>query len=164
MPDSRSENGLAFAISDVARLMRRRYQELTREEDLGLNRSQSAVLIQLQRRNGRPINQARLAKMLEVEPMTLVPLLDHLQAAGLIERRPDPDDRRARLLFLTPAAEPILARIHDIAKRLLLEATEGLPQERLQRMAEDLSAIKKNLDRALNDAEVRQLESEVGNG
>ena len=164
MPDSRSENGLAFAISDVARLMRRRYQELTREEELGLNRSQSAVLIQLQRRSGRPINQARLAKMLEVEPMTLVPLLDHLQAAGLIERRPDPDDRRARLLFLTPAAEPVLARIHDIAKRLLVEATEGLPPERLQRMAEDLSAIKKNLDRALNDAEVRQLESEVGHG
>lgn len=142
---------IGFSIADTARLFRRRYQELTREVDLGLNKSHSGVLLQLERRRGKPINQATLAKRLEIEPMTLVPLLDHLEQAGLIERRPDPGDRRARLLFLKPEAEVHLKRIHEIASRLFSEAMAGLDETRQMRLTEDLALIKSNILQALNE-------------
>jgi DNA-binding MarR family transcriptional regulator len=43
-------------------------------------------------------NQAALAQILDIRPTTLVRLLDWLEAAGLVARMPDPDDRRAHLL------------------------------------------------------------------
>src|SRR3546814_11223597 len=63
---------------------------------LGLTRSQWSVLAHLARNEG--INQAALAETLEIEPITLVRLLDRLEAAEWVERQPDPNDRRARLL------------------------------------------------------------------
>ena len=61
------------------------------------------------------INQAGLADLLEIKPMTLVRQLDRMEEDGWIERRPDPADRRARRLVLTEKARPILARILDLS-------------------------------------------------
>ena len=57
------------------------------------------------------INQAGLADLLEIRPMTLVRQIDRMEEAGWIERRPDPADRRARRLYLTAKARPVLGRI-----------------------------------------------------
>ncbi len=59
--------------------------------------------------------------MLEIEPITLVRLLDKLEAAGLVERRPDPNDRRVRRLYLTEATGPLL----DAACRPRLRNARG---------------------------------------
>lgn len=90
---------LGFVLNDVARLMRKRFEQRARAASLGLTRAQAAVLANLARQEG--INQVSLAQILELEPITLARLLDRLQAASLIERRPDPKDRRAHLLYLT---------------------------------------------------------------
>jgi MarR family transcriptional regulator for hemolysin len=60
------------------------------------------VLTRLDRFEG--LKQSELAEMLDLQPITLTRLLDRLCASGLIERRPDPNDRRANRLYLTPSS------------------------------------------------------------
>jgi MarR family transcriptional regulator, transcriptional regulator for hemolysin len=100
-----------FLVHDVARLYGRRFDRNGRR--LGLTRAQCRTLGYLARNEG--INQAGLADLLEIRPMTLVRQIDRMQEAGWIERRPDPADRRARRLYLTDKARPVLGRIWDVA-------------------------------------------------
>ena len=93
-----------FILNDVARLLRT-YADY-RAAQFGMTRAQWAVLVRLDRSEG--LNQSELAEMLDLQPITLTRLLDKLCDSGLIERRPDPDDRRAKRLFLTSAARPLL--------------------------------------------------------
>src|ERR1700752_4303592 len=105
------ERSFGFLVSDGARLFGRRFDHNGRR--LGLTRAQCRTLGYLARNEG--INQAGLADLLEIRPMTLVRQIDRMEEAGWIERRPDPADRRARRLFLTAKARPILGRIWNVA-------------------------------------------------
>ncbi len=78
-----------------------------------MTRAQCRTLGYLARNEG--IIQAGLADLLEIRPMTLVRQIDRMEDAGWIERRADPADRRARRLFLTAKARPILGRIWNVA-------------------------------------------------
>ncbi|HVC52053.1 MAG TPA: MarR family transcriptional regulator [Stellaceae bacterium] len=105
------ERSFGFLVNDVARLFGRRFDVNGRW--LGLTRAQCRTLGYLARNEG--INQAGLADLLEIRPMTLVRQVDRMEEAGWIERRPDPADRRARRLFLTEKARPVLDRIWEVA-------------------------------------------------
>src|SRR3954452_13160251 len=105
------DRSFGFLVNDVARLFGRRFSHNGRW--LGLTRAQCRILARIARSEG--INQAGLADLLEVRPMTLVRQIDRMEEAGWIVRRPDPADRRARLLYLTGKARPILGRIRDVA-------------------------------------------------
>ena len=105
------ERSFGFLVHDVARLFGRRFDHNGRR--LGLTRAQCRTLGYLARNEG--INQAGMADLLEIRPMTLVRQIDRMEEAGWIERRPDPADRRARRLFLTAKARPILGRIWNVA-------------------------------------------------
>src|SRR3546814_7154100 len=100
------DQSIGFLLSDVARLLRRNFTR--RAQYLGLSQAQWQALAHLARREG--VNQATLAESLEIQPVTLARLVDRLQEKGLVERRPDPADRRAFCLYLTPAAAPLLDR------------------------------------------------------
>ena len=134
---------MGFLLHDVARLLRKRFEQHARAKQLGLTRSQAAVLGRLSRQEG--INQVTLAQQLELEPITLVRLLDRLQAAGLIERRPDPQDRRARALYLTPQARPLLDRVGILARDVYDEALVGLSAPERERLVTALELMKGNL-------------------
>src|SRR5258708_16581938 len=112
MTQNDPERMFGFVLHDVARLLRRRFEQYLRADAIGLTRTQCAVLAHLARQEG--INQATLAQLLDVEPITLVHLLDRLQDAGFIQRKPDPKDRRAYALELTPKARPALTRLYDL--------------------------------------------------
>jgi MarR family transcriptional regulator, transcriptional regulator for hemolysin len=134
---------LGFVMNDVARLMRKRFEQRARAAALGLTRAQAAVLAYLARQEG--INQAALAQILELEPITLARLLDRLQAAALVERRPDPKDRRAHLLYLTAAAYPLLARIFALAAEVREDALAGVAEPDRDRLLDLLLEMKANL-------------------
>jgi MarR family transcriptional regulator, transcriptional regulator for hemolysin len=134
---------LGFVLNDVARLMRKRFEQRARAAALGLTRAQAAVLANLARQEG--INQAALAQLLELEPITLARLLDRLQAAGSIERRPDPKDRRAHLLYLTEAAYPLLDRIFALAAEVREDALAGVAEADRSRLLDMLIEMKANL-------------------
>jgi MarR family transcriptional regulator, transcriptional regulator for hemolysin len=116
------DRSFGFLVTDVARLFGRRFSHHGKR--LGLTRAQCRTLGYLARNEG--INQAGLADVLEIRPMTLVRQIDRMEDAGWIERRPDPADRRARRLYLTDKARPILGRIWDVANETRDEALARL--------------------------------------
>jgi MarR family transcriptional regulator for hemolysin len=116
------DRSFGFLVTDVARLFGRRFSHHGKR--LGLTRAQCRTLGYLARNEG--INQAGLADVLEIRPMTLVRQIDRMEEAGWIERRPDPADRRARRLYLTEKARPILGRIWSVANETRDEALARL--------------------------------------
>jgi MarR family transcriptional regulator for hemolysin len=132
---------MAFLISDVARLLRTCADQ--RAASIGMTRAQWAVMVRLERAEG--LKQAELAEQLDLQPITLTRLLDRLCDAGLIERRSDPKDRRAKRLFLTPAARPLLERLHVIGETLMTDVLAGLDDATIAVMLEKLGRVKDNL-------------------
>ena len=142
-------DSLGFLISDVSRLMRRRFDERARL--IGVTRAQWRTLTTLVRHEG--INQGGLADLLEVEPITLCRMIDRLEEAGLVERRRDPADRRAWLIFLTAKAHPLLAQLRSLADGMIEGALQGLDDERRAALMETLGAIRTNLNTTIESDE-----------
>lgn len=138
------EQSIGFLVNDVARLLRRNFNR--RAQKLGLSQAQWQALAYLSREEG--VNQVTLAERLEIQPMTLARLIDRLQDAGLVARQPDPDDRRAFRLYLTAAAQPLLARMWDLALETREEALSGLTEDKKQALIDALRHIKRNLAEA----------------
>jgi DNA-binding MarR family transcriptional regulator len=134
---------LGFLAHDVARLMRKRLEQRTRS--LGLTRAQWSVLAHLARYEEEGINQSRLADILDVEPITLGRILDKLEHCGLVERRPDPSDRRAWLPRLTQKAGPILDRLWELGAANREHAMRGLSEAEREQLLELLIRVKTNL-------------------
>jgi DNA-binding MarR family transcriptional regulator len=132
---------LGFLLADVSRLMRRRFDQ--RAVGLGLTRAQWRVLAQLRRREG--INQTALAELLEIEPITLGRHIDRLVEKGFVERRPDPDDRRAWRLHLKSEVQPVLDRMREMSTQTSTEAVAGLDPADVDRLTDLLLKIKGNM-------------------
>jgi MarR family transcriptional regulator for hemolysin len=131
----------AFLISDVARLMRTYVDQLARQ--YGMTRAQWAVLVRVERSQG--LKQNELAEMLDLQPITLTRLIDRLCDSGMIERRADPHDRRAKRLFLTPAARPLLDRLFALSEGFMPKILAGVDEPAVERLVGDLDTMKENL-------------------
>jgi MarR family transcriptional regulator for hemolysin len=122
----------------------------------GITRAQWVVLARLDRSEG--LKQSELAEVLDLQPISLTRLLDKLCESGLIERRADPIDRRAKRLFLTPAARPLLEKLAHLGEELMGTALSGVDRESVQHMIEKLGLVRENLrqeiqQRTAGDAE-----------
>jgi len=133
------EENLCFLVVEVSRLMRREFNE--RLEGSHLSQSQARALKHIGHNEG--LNQRELAEILEVQPITLARLVDQLEDMKLVERRPDPSDRRAYRLHLKPAAAPHLAAIERVANTIRAHALEGLD---VQERAAAVAALQKIRD------------------
>jgi len=114
----------------------------------GISRAQWSVLVRLDRSEG--LKQSELAEMLDLQPISLTRLLDRLAENGLIERRDDPNDRRANRLYLTPAARPLLDRLEGLGKAMMATVLEGLDTKANERLLGELALIKDNLRAAIS--------------
>lgn len=130
-----------FLIYDVARLMRTRADRQARRR--GMTRAQWVILSWLEQKPG--MSQIELADLVEVEPITVARLIDRLEATGLVERRPDPKDRRVRRLFLREAATPVLDEIRGYRAEIRALLSGGIAPERLEEMTAALLRMKSNL-------------------
>ena len=155
MPSRSPRREMAFLISDVARLLRTCADQ--RAASIGMTRAQWAVLVRLERVEG--LKQTELAEILDLQPITLTRLVDRLCDNGLIERRPDPKDRRAKRLFLTDAARPLLERLHEIGETLMIEVLGGIDETTMATMLGDLDRIKDNLRRVIQN---KSAENDLG--
>lgn len=136
------DRSFGFLVHDVARLFARRF-DVGAQARLGLNRGQCRLLGCLARNEG--INQAGLAELLEVKPMTLVRQIDRMERDGWVERRPDAADRRARRLMLTAKARPIIAGIAALADEVRGEAFAGFGPAEGQMLVDLLRRARGNL-------------------
>ena len=117
------------------------------------------MLAQLRRREG--INQSSLAEILEIEPITLVRHIDRLLAKELVERRPDPDDRRAWKLYLKAEVQPVLDELREISGQTRADALAGIPAAQREQFIDNLLIIKANLA-ALEVAEPLEADTQKG--
>ncbi|WP_266349596.1 MarR family winged helix-turn-helix transcriptional regulator [Kaistia dalseonensis] len=123
--------------------MRRRFEKALENGGLGLTVAEARTLAFISRRPG--LRQSTLADELCVEPMTLVGFLDRLEAAGLVERIPDPADRRAKLIRLTPNAASMVRRIRTIGKSVREDAERGIDPEVVETLRLTLLRMQDNI-------------------
>ena len=121
-----------------------------RVEPLGLTRAQWRVMTRLNRLES--CTQTELATELEIEKATLGKLIERLEAKGWVERRPDANDARSKLVTLTPAAGPVLQQMHDEAQDVVAGIFAGVSEEGAARLHGLLDRIKGNLAAMLDDA------------
>src|SRR5947209_20181207 len=91
----------------------------------GTTRAQWIVLFRLRQQEG--LSQVDLADVLELQPISLVRLLDRLVEQGLLERRPDPKDRRANRLFLTRAGRRLVDDLDSLRDAIASDVLEEIP-------------------------------------
>jgi len=137
------DGGASLMIVDIARLLRRRFEAALTEIDTGLTVAEARTLAFIWRNPGQ--RQAALAERMFVEPMTLVGYLDSLEKSGLVQRTVDPTDRRAKLITLTDAADPILAKIEQVIDQVHADALGGVPESRRQELETLLETMRVNL-------------------
>jgi DNA-binding MarR family transcriptional regulator len=142
------QRNFGFILHDVARLLRITYDR--RVKDLGLTRSQWWVLTHLYRNDG--ITQSELAEMLELEKPSLGRLLDRLEAKGWVRRAADPQDRRAKRVFLTDQVDAPMQVMREIAAGVREDALLGLSPGDRDRFVDTLLTIKSNLVSQVNGA------------
>ena len=159
MPKTPIEREIAFNISDVARLLRTYADQRARE--FGMTRAQWAVLARVERSEG--LKQCELAEVLDLQPITLTRLIDRLCDGGLIERRSDPDDRRAKRLYLTPAARPVLDGLTRLGKDMMATVLSGIEPTAIDQLLAHLLTLKTNLrDAIANRANEAAMEKSYG--
>lgn len=134
-------NSLIFLLHDTARLLKNRFEQRRKCETL--TRAQWHLTAYLARNEG--ITQARLADLLEVEPITVCRMVDRMEEAGWVERRADPADRRVRRLYMTDKAWGVFDQMRAIASEVSEDVLGALtPLERATFIAL-LERVRKNL-------------------
>lgn len=132
---------LGFLLHDVARLLRKRFEQRARH--IGLTRSQWQTLAYLSRSEG--IHQRALAEMLEIEPITLMRVLDRLVERGFVERRKHETDRRIWTLYITDPARNLLSEMRDVGEETRQDALQGVDADDRARLIQILETMKSNL-------------------
>jgi MarR family transcriptional regulator, transcriptional regulator for hemolysin len=130
-----------YLLGDVTLLFRKHFDR--RAVRFGLTRAQWRAIKMLHHRED--LRQNELAEFLEMEPIAVGRVIDRLQAAGFVERRPDPKDRRAWRLHLTDQAREVMNDMQEISHGLRKDATAGISGEELERALAVIGRIKDNL-------------------
>lgn len=140
-PSSRSRFGIRFVL--LARQWRRVLD--ARLADAGLSDATWAPLVHL-RTSGDGISQKALAARVGIDGSSLVRLIDILERRGLVERRPDPSDGRARLIFLTDDGRTELSRIRRALEREEAELLADLSDPELDLLLDQFARIARRLE------------------
>ncbi|MEP9371194.1 MarR family transcriptional regulator [Mesorhizobium sp. KR1-2] len=132
---------LGFLIHDAARLMRRRFETLG--SGYGLSSAQWRLLVRVVKDEG--VAQARLAELLEVEPISVSRLVDRMEEGGWVERRQDVSDRRVRMIFPTDKSREAFGAIRGVAGEVFEQALTGLSPDERKSVIRGLATIVNNL-------------------
>lgn len=132
---------IGFLLADNSRLARWAFDRQVRE--IGVTGPQARLLLTLNRRPGE--NQGFYAEQLEVEPITLCRMVDRLEEASMVERRPDPSDRRAWQLHLTDKSRKVVEKLQQRVDSLVDDMLAGLTSAERSEFARLLKVVGANL-------------------
>jgi len=135
------DSNVAFLASDIGRLFGKRFEAASR--DIGVTGGQWRVLARIAECPG--INQGALASQLEVEAITAGRMIDRLQKRGLVERRPDPNDRRVWQLHATPQTLASLELLRERMGGVVDHATEIFSRQELDLLASLMKRLRDRL-------------------
>ena len=122
VPGDQAPSNLAFLLSQVGIHASRRFAE--RLEAIDLQPPLFRVMNVVDAAEG--LSQQAIGEAIRAPASRMVAIVDDLEQRGLVERRPNPDDRRVHALHLTPAGRRLLARGRRIAKEHEAELTKGM--------------------------------------
>lgn len=143
-----ASNSLGLLLHDAARTMRRAFE--LRAETLGLSSAQWRLLVHVMREG--QATQARLAELLEVEPISVSRLVDRMEAAGWVLRKADPADRRVRLVTPTDKMQATHAAIKAMAEDVYADALQGFSADQRADLMAALRRLTQNLNQGAGDA------------
>lgn len=132
---------LGFLLHDAARLLRRRFE--ARGAEYGLSAAQWRLMVRLVREEAAP--QARLAELLEIEPISVSRLLDRMEQGGWVRRDRDEKDRRVRMVYPTEKSREAFAAIKSVAGEVYEEALAGLTADERRTLLGGLAKMVENL-------------------
>ncbi len=99
----------------------------------------------------RDLSQSQLAKVLMIEPATLVGVLERMERDGLISRLTDPSDHRRKIIRLDHRAKELCDAVAECATRVHARAAQGLGPAQLDTLRELLKRIRDNLGEPQGD-------------
>ena len=129
---------LVAQLVESSRILRNYIDQRAKER--GTTRAQWVVLFRLRTQEG--LSQVDLAEVLELQPISLVRLLDRLVEQGLLERRHDPRDRRANRLFLTEAGRRLVDDLDSLRDAIAADVLLDIPDEAITTSLKTLRDIK----------------------
>jgi MarR family transcriptional regulator for hemolysin len=129
---------LVAQLVESSRILRNYIDQRAKER--GTTRAQWVVLFRLRTQEG--LSQVDLAEVLELQPISLVRLLDRLVEQGLLERRHDPRDRRANRLFLTEAGRRLVDDLDSLRDAIAADVLHDIPDEAITTSLKTLRDIK----------------------
>ena len=132
---------LVAQLVESSRLLRNYIDH--RAKTRGTTRAQWIVLFRLREQEG--LSQVDLADVLELQPISLVRLLDRLVEHGLLERRHDPKDRRANRLFLTERGRQLVDDLDSLRDAIATDVLHGVPAEAIEASLGTLRDIKERI-------------------
>ena len=130
-----------FLLTDTSRLYVQRFE--ARARALGLTLPQCKALVNLARNEGS--SQAQLGELADIEPMTLVRILDRMERDGWVERCSDPTDRRARRLYLKPKGKALMEEVWRLSDLTRGDAFADIDKQQGEQMLELLARMRDNL-------------------
>jgi len=136
---------ILFELSDVARALRTYVDQRAREH--GMTRAQWAVLARLERDEG--MMQTEMAEALEIQPISLLRLLDRLCEQALVERRPHPTDRRANCLYLTASGRDRLEQMMPLSREISQNVLATFNEADVADLLGKLLSLKANIRRVI---------------
>jgi MarR family transcriptional regulator, transcriptional regulator for hemolysin len=148
---------ILFELSDVARALRTYVDQRAREH--GMTRAQWGVLARLERDEG--MMQTEMAEALEIQPISLVRLVDRLCEQGLVERRPHPTDRRANCLYLSDKGRARLAQMVPLGREISGNVLAAFSESDVAELLSKLLSLKRNIRRAAARQHASAASSEV---
>ncbi|KJS09676.1 MAG: MarR family transcriptional regulator [Hoeflea sp. BRH_c9] len=128
-------------VHDAARLMRKKFD--LRGQEHGLSSAQWRLLVRVVRE--QKATQARLAELMEIEPISVSRLIDRMEQAGWVERRPHDTDRRVKLVVPTDKSLAAYSAIKAVAGDVYREAMAGLDDDQKQALVSALATVVENL-------------------
>ncbi|WP_174802182.1 MarR family winged helix-turn-helix transcriptional regulator [Martelella limonii] len=137
-----SADRLGFLLSDVTRFFRAAFEREIARAGLGITAGEARALVRIAARKGA--RQSEIAVELGIEPMTLSRYVDGLERSGLVARRADPDDRRAKCVETTDAADAVLDQIRALSDTLIERLEAGLDAAEKATLRKALKTMRDN--------------------
>lgn len=151
MPYQFNPDSFGFVVTDVARLLRAEMDRRIADAGLGLTPGEGRALSHAARAG--VARQTVIAERMGVEAMTLSAYLDKLEKCGLVERIPDPDDRRAKLVKLTEKAGDVLAAIGKISAGIRADVSRAVAPDEWDKLNASLRLLRDELTLLRSDRE-----------
>lgn len=138
-------NRLGFLLTDVTRLFHQSFEREISLAGLEITPGEARALVRVSALEGA--RQSEIADQLGIEPMTLCRYLDKLEAAGLVARKSDPADRRAKRVITTDEAATVLEAVRGASDRVVRKMQSGLNAQQCDMMRASLKIMRENMMR-----------------